>query len=164
MSRVTDVLSVGQVLNVMCIGLDVRGNINLSLKATLPKPKAKKAPVEESAIEVQKPVSNVLKKQENKADQSPGSVDSSSSFVIRSATECDEEEKSSTPKNRTKTPVRRTPKVQKPINFLQEEQENEVDQSLGDGESLASILIRSSTEFDEEKKSSRPENHSNGRN
>ncbi|EPS73358.1 hypothetical protein M569_01398 [Genlisea aurea] len=37
-SRVSDVVSVGQVLELMCIGLDVRGNVNLSLKAILPKP------------------------------------------------------------------------------------------------------------------------------
>lgn len=160
MSRVTDVLSVGQVLNVMCIGLDVRGNINLSLKATLPKPKQKTTPDGESAVKVQNPVNNVPKEQENKAGQSPG--DSSSSFVIRSATECDEEEKSSRPKPRSKTLVQRTPKVLKLVTNVQKEQENEADQSLGDGESISSIFIRSVTECDEEEKSSRPEHHSEG--
>ncbi|KAL8532702.1 hypothetical protein ACS0TY_009060 [Phlomoides rotata] len=159
-SRVTDILSVGQVLNVMCIGLDVRGNINLSLKATLPKPKSKTTPVGESAVKVQKPANNVDKEQENKADKSPGGGDSSPSFVIRSATECDEEEKSSPPKPRSKTLVQRAPKIRRPINNVRKEQENEGDQSLGDGESLSSILIRSAAECDEEEKSSCPQHNS----
>ncbi|KAG8062735.1 hypothetical protein GUJ93_ZPchr0003g17906 [Zizania palustris] len=35
-SKVSDVVSVGQMLSLICIGQDVRGNIKLSLKATLP--------------------------------------------------------------------------------------------------------------------------------
>ncbi|XP_047081950.1 polyribonucleotide nucleotidyltransferase 2, mitochondrial-like [Lolium rigidum] len=35
-SKVSDIVSVGQVLSLTCIGQDVRGNIKLSLKATLP--------------------------------------------------------------------------------------------------------------------------------
>uniref|UniRef100_A0A0A9CTC4 Umc2724 n=1 Tax=Arundo donax TaxID=35708 RepID=A0A0A9CTC4_ARUDO len=41
-SKVSDVVSVGQVLPLRCIGQDVRGNIKLSLKATLPQPRNKK--------------------------------------------------------------------------------------------------------------------------
>ncbi|KAJ1416534.1 S1 domain [Sesbania bispinosa] len=37
-SRVSDVVSIGQQLSLMCIGQDVHGNIKLSLKATLPRP------------------------------------------------------------------------------------------------------------------------------
>ncbi|XP_078148969.1 polyribonucleotide nucleotidyltransferase [Carex rostrata] len=38
-SKVSDVVSVGQQLSLMCIGQDIRGNLTLSLKATLPTPK-----------------------------------------------------------------------------------------------------------------------------
>ncbi|KAK4417791.1 Polyribonucleotide nucleotidyltransferase 2, mitochondrial [Sesamum alatum] len=100
-SRVSDVVSVGQVLNVMCIGLDVRGNINLSLKATLPKLGSNTNPaVGESvapvpqAPKVWKPVNNVQKEQESKDDPPMGVGESLSSIVIRSAAECDEDEKS----------------------------------------------------------------------
>ncbi|KAL6899589.1 hypothetical protein ACP4OV_006247 [Aristida adscensionis] len=41
-SKVSDVVSVGQVLTLRCIGQDVRGNIKLSLKATLPQPRIRK--------------------------------------------------------------------------------------------------------------------------
>ncbi|KAK3158463.1 hypothetical protein QOZ80_2AG0137560 [Eleusine coracana subsp. coracana] len=41
-SKVSDVVSVGQVLSLTCIGQDVRGNIKLSLKSTLPPPRNKK--------------------------------------------------------------------------------------------------------------------------
>ncbi|KOM56483.1 hypothetical protein LR48_Vigan10g237500 [Vigna angularis] len=37
-SRVSEVVSVGQKLSLMCIGQDVYGNIKLSLKATFPRP------------------------------------------------------------------------------------------------------------------------------
>ncbi|KAK7365177.1 hypothetical protein VNO80_14034 [Phaseolus coccineus] len=37
-SRVSEVVSVGQKVSLMCIGQDVHGNIKLSLKATLPRP------------------------------------------------------------------------------------------------------------------------------
>ncbi|KAL0377408.1 UNVERIFIED_CONTAM: Polyribonucleotide nucleotidyltransferase 2, mitochondrial [Sesamum radiatum] len=100
-SRVSDVVSVGQVLNVMCIGLDVRGNINLSLKATLPKLGSNTdaavgefvAPVPQTP-KVWKPVNNVQKEQESKDEQPMGVGESLSSIVIRSAAECDDEEKS----------------------------------------------------------------------
>ncbi|KAK6129340.1 hypothetical protein DH2020_036913 [Rehmannia glutinosa] len=100
-SRISDVVSVGQVLNLMCIGLDVRGNINLSLKATIPRPGSKTKPAVEESVapmqqtaEIWKPVNNVHKEQENKDDQPTGGKESLSSVVIRSAAECDEEEKS----------------------------------------------------------------------
>lgn len=38
-TKVSDVVSVGQQLSLMCIGEDMRGNFTLSLKATLPTPK-----------------------------------------------------------------------------------------------------------------------------
>ncbi|KAL7100665.1 hypothetical protein ACP275_08G009400 [Erythranthe tilingii] len=110
-SRVSDVLSVGQVVNLMCIGLDVRGNINLSLKATLPGGGSKTySAVKEQTPMKSKPVNNVQEKQEKekKDDKSTsGSVDGLSPIVIRSAAECDEEEKSAA--------LRKTPKAKSPI-------------------------------------------------
>ncbi|XP_057769301.1 polyribonucleotide nucleotidyltransferase 2, mitochondrial [Salvia miltiorrhiza] len=101
-SRVSDVVSIGQVLNLMCIGLDVRGNINLSLKAILPKTGAKATPVVggsttpvQQTPKVWKPTSNIEMKQQNKDYQPAKAVDSLSSIVIRSAAECDEADKSS---------------------------------------------------------------------
>ncbi|KAG6398216.1 hypothetical protein SASPL_139671 [Salvia splendens] len=91
-SRVSDVVSVGQVLNLMCIGLDVRGNINLSLKATLPKTSTT---LGQQTPKVWKPSSNPESEQENKDNQPAEAVESLASIVIRSASECDEADKSS---------------------------------------------------------------------
>ncbi|GFP98947.1 polyribonucleotide nucleotidyltransferase 2 mitochondrial [Phtheirospermum japonicum] len=108
-SRVSDVVSVGQALTLMCIGLDVRGNVNLSLKATSPRsgsksnPAAVKEPVAaptQQTPEVWKPVNNVVhKEQESKDNQLRNGKESSSPIVIRSAAECDEEEKSAAAAN-----------------------------------------------------------------
>ncbi|XP_051116984.1 polyribonucleotide nucleotidyltransferase 2, mitochondrial isoform X2 [Andrographis paniculata] len=111
-SRISDVVSIGKVLNVMCIGLDVRGNINLSLKATLPKlgPKTKSAvePAAPSELtpKVWKPANNVQENQEDTNDQSGSSVETLSSIIIRSVAECDEAEKSAglTQKSKAKAP------------------------------------------------------------
>lgn len=109
-TKISDVVSVGQKLNVMCIGLDTRGNINLSLKATLPKTASKATSKEgDSALSVQqileesKPDKLVGKKQENKDKKAKKDVDNLSSIVILTAAECDDaDDKSSTPKRRTK--------------------------------------------------------------
>ncbi|KAG8384848.1 hypothetical protein BUALT_Bualt04G0161100 [Buddleja alternifolia] len=99
-ARVSDVLSVGQAVNLMCIGLDVRGNINLSMKATLPRPGSKSNTAVESVSPMQqtpkvwKPVNNVQKEEESKEDKPLNGGESLSSIVIRSAAECDEVEKS----------------------------------------------------------------------
>ena len=86
----SDVVSVGQVLNLMCIGLDVRGNINLSLKATLPKTSTS---LGQQTPKVWKPSSNPESEQENKDNQPAEAVESLASIVIRSAAECDEADK-----------------------------------------------------------------------
>ncbi|KAL2523313.1 Polyribonucleotide nucleotidyltransferase 2 [Forsythia ovata] len=98
-SRVSDVVSVGQVLNLMCIGLDVRGNVSLSLKATLPRPglKTNASVAAQEAPRVWEPIDNVNEKkyQDDKPLDSGASLLSGTSGVlIRSAVECDEEEKS----------------------------------------------------------------------
>ncbi|KAI3665970.1 hypothetical protein L6452_44606 [Arctium lappa] len=130
-SKVSDVISVGQKLSLMCIGQDLRGNIKLSLKATLPQPKKRKTiDVVEGSSDLSKqkpdsctPANGSLNQQENHVvkdlpadtDTSTGSNSKSNSsyssispILIRSAVECDEEEKiaglSSSPKNNSKLP------------------------------------------------------------
>ncbi|KAL1537109.1 polyribonucleotide nucleotidyltransferase [Salvia divinorum] len=100
-SRVSDVVSIGQVLNLMCIGLDVRGNINLSLKATLPKTSTsvQQTPKVWTDKSVESLSSIVIQsaemEQEDKDNQPAEAVESLSSIVIQSAAECDGADKSS---------------------------------------------------------------------
>lgn len=114
-SRVSEVVSVGQKLSLMCIGQDVHGNIKLSLKATSPRHGGLKTnDVLEGSIASAKetaniwtPVENVSSTQEQQNSASElclsnlelGEAKSPASQVpvilIRSAAECDEEEKSS---------------------------------------------------------------------
>jgi polyribonucleotide nucleotidyltransferase len=109
-SKISDVISVGQQVSLMCIGQDVRGNIKLSLKATLPQLKSKKnnvteepVPVIKEAPKVWTSVGNLPNEQEEQklTDAelmlSRSTVKPSTSlnpgFLIRSAAECDEEDK-----------------------------------------------------------------------
>ncbi|KAI3813143.1 hypothetical protein L1987_17859 [Smallanthus sonchifolius] len=112
-SRISDVISVGQQLSLMCIGQDLRGNIKLSLKATLPQ-KTKKFDMIEGSLNlsIQKPDSctpgkDSLTEQEGQnfaVKDLPEDMDTStklnpsyssmSPIVIRSVVECDKEEKS----------------------------------------------------------------------
>ncbi|XP_059670128.1 polyribonucleotide nucleotidyltransferase 2, mitochondrial [Cornus florida] len=129
-SRVSDVVSVGQQLSLMCIGQDVRGNIKLSLKATLPHRESQTNNLVEGSVAHIKQVPEVWasvgdepnqqEKHDFTVENMPVSkygssgVDSSSSsstaILIRSAAECDEEEKSaglnqsskSSPKSKSK--------------------------------------------------------------
>ncbi|GAB4846729.1 Polyribonucleotide nucleotidyltransferase 2, mitochondrial [Ancistrocladus abbreviatus] len=113
-SRVSDVVSVGQQLSLMCIGQDVRGNIKLSLKATLPRPAMvadKSVPESAAPVEAASPVWASIGEESD--DQVKGSVSledqsmtkfpvndgkpstsTTPSFLIRSAVECDDEAKS----------------------------------------------------------------------
>ncbi|MBA0614670.1 hypothetical protein Godav_014936 [Gossypium davidsonii] len=112
-SRVSDVVSVGQQISLMCIGQDVRGNIKLSRKATLPRPESETKSVFEGSASVTKEKPNIWASPENmsKGEQlestleelvpskmenteSNRSASLMPSVVIRSAAECDEEEKS----------------------------------------------------------------------
>ncbi|XP_020228628.1 polyribonucleotide nucleotidyltransferase 2, mitochondrial [Cajanus cajan] len=117
-SRVSEVVSVGQKLSLMCIGQDVHGNIKLSLKATLPRRggmetndvvEGSVASAKETA-NIWAPVGNVssTQEQQNSVSESSlgnlelGEAKSQTSqtsqvpvILIRSAAECDEEEKSS---------------------------------------------------------------------
>ncbi|KHN23516.1 Polyribonucleotide nucleotidyltransferase [Glycine soja] len=122
-SQVSEVVSVGQKLSLMCIGQDVHGNIKLSLKATSPRPGGLETndAVEESVASAKEtaniwaPVGNVSSTQEqNSAHELSlgnlelGNAKSQTSQVpvilIRSAAECDEEEKSSSLNLSSKSP------------------------------------------------------------
>ncbi|XP_073291974.1 polyribonucleotide nucleotidyltransferase 2, mitochondrial [Primulina huaijiensis] len=111
--QVSDIVSVGQTLNLMCIGVDVRGNIKLSLKATLPRPESKTndavrvsvASVQQTP-KIRKPVSNV-QEPTNRDDQPLRDGDSLSSIVIRSVADCDQENSAALEENS---------KVEAPIN------------------------------------------------
>ncbi|KAH0667923.1 hypothetical protein KY285_029129 [Solanum tuberosum] len=103
-SRVSDVVSVGKQLSLMCIGQDVHGNIKLSLKATLPRPKSKTgisvdAPTSQE-VNVWAAIEDASNEQKNQgATVGPETNDSTlksatPAVLIRSAAECDEEEKS----------------------------------------------------------------------
>ncbi|GAB2230862.1 hypothetical protein Droror1_Dr00015157 [Drosera rotundifolia] len=115
-ARVSDVVSVGQQLSLMCIGQDVRGNIKLSLKATLPRPGKEvrhsvddaAAPIGVAAARLSASVSDVnsLPAQEssnleeqpiqgNRVQDEEPSASLTTSFLIRSAAECDDGERAS---------------------------------------------------------------------
>ncbi|XP_031495685.1 LOW QUALITY PROTEIN: polyribonucleotide nucleotidyltransferase 2, mitochondrial [Nymphaea colorata] len=107
-SRVTDVVSLGQELSLMCIGQDVRGNIKLSLKATLPKPRSPPGNLmaENSKTAVDE-IPSILSQTDkennmsphgssvNKCEGHPTSSYSPPSVVIRSVEECNQEDENS---------------------------------------------------------------------
>ncbi|KAJ3692530.1 hypothetical protein LUZ60_012880 [Juncus effusus] len=78
--KMSDVIVVGQQLSLMCIDIDTRGNVKLSLKATLPQPKKEKF-VETLDSSFAPPTQETLIDSNN--DYSAPAV------VIRSADECD---------------------------------------------------------------------------
>lgn len=77
MSKVSDVVSVGQQLSLMCIGQDMRGNLTVSLKATLPTPKK----------DLDSPVNVVPQPLKDKTSEDVIS-NSEPPVIIRSAEEC----------------------------------------------------------------------------
>ncbi|CAL9014637.1 unnamed protein product [Prunus brigantina] len=105
-SRVSDVVSIGEQLSLICIGQDVRGNIKLSLKATLPRPRSQTNNVVEESVSSTKEAPSIWASagdlssngQQNQSSISEaGGINTSTSsppILIRSAAECDEEEKS----------------------------------------------------------------------
>ncbi|CAI8590875.1 unnamed protein product [Vicia faba] len=113
-SRISDVISIGQQITLMCIGQDVHGNIKLSLKATLrgrggsdtngiaegsaasTKETANIwAPVSDasSTTQGQNSASELCIEKNEVAETNP-SASQTPVILIRSAAECDEEEKS----------------------------------------------------------------------
>ncbi|XP_015879324.2 polyribonucleotide nucleotidyltransferase 2, mitochondrial [Ziziphus jujuba] len=113
-TRVSDVLSVGQQLSLMCIGQDVRGNIKLSLKATVSQRQSETNDVVEGSAPSMKEAPKYWASAENVVNEQEGgnatseelsvknyevgrakpSTSSIPSILIRSAAECEEEEKS----------------------------------------------------------------------
>ncbi|KAL7232597.1 hypothetical protein ACSBR2_010583 [Camellia fascicularis] len=112
-SRIADVVSIGQQLSLKCIGQDLRGNIKLSLKETLPRPGSETNNLVEGSFAHTKQNLNVWTsvgdmpneqgKQLSALGDSPlcrneisaiSSPSSSPSILIRSAAECNEEETS----------------------------------------------------------------------
>ncbi|XP_062010169.1 polyribonucleotide nucleotidyltransferase 2, mitochondrial [Rosa rugosa] len=155
-SRISDVVSVGQQLSLMCIGQDVRGNIKLSLKATLPRPQSqtknlavesvpsmKQAPSVWAAAgdvssgeEKHSPLSKELPVSKYEVNAMKSSTSSRPPVLVRSAEECDEEERSTGFVQNSKTTsepigglkperktVQTTPKTSK--SFLQKERDKD---------------------------------------
>ncbi|KAK9691579.1 hypothetical protein RND81_09G205700 [Saponaria officinalis] len=108
-SKISDVLSVGEQLSLMCIGQDVRGNIKLSRKAILSQPKKRAPSADDGSFSPTKPASQIWasvgdicytqgkKSSAKEALVTKYEVDepkpSISNILIRSAEECDKEEK-----------------------------------------------------------------------
>lgn len=102
-------VTVGQKLALMCIGQDVRGNIKLSLKAALSKPGAEAKKAVEGCAPGDKEATNVWASVGNASDgqnlefptiksetaETNSYSSSTPAIVIRSAAECEEEEKTS---------------------------------------------------------------------
>lgn len=124
-------ISVGQQLSLMCIGQDLRGNIKLSLKATLPQKTKKPDPVKTSSTPVEE---DPPRQQE---PQNSTSYSATSPIVIRSAVECDEEEKLSTlassVKHNSKSPrvLKTKSSSQKPKSLKSLSNEDELGCDLG---------------------------------
>lgn len=97
-TKVSDVVSIGQQVSLKCIEQDNRGNIKLSLKATIPPPRTKASKVVKGSVasNEQEKLQSVVEDiavDVNKAS-GPTSSSSPSAFLIRSTAECEEEEKS----------------------------------------------------------------------
>ncbi|KAH9617279.1 hypothetical protein KSS87_004504 [Heliosperma pusillum] len=88
-SKISDVISVGDQLSLMCIGQDVRGNIKLSRKAVLPNPKKHGSQNWASASQGKQSSTKELHVTKYEVDKAKASTN----FFIRSAEECDEQEK-----------------------------------------------------------------------
>ncbi|XP_074348517.1 polyribonucleotide nucleotidyltransferase 2, mitochondrial isoform X2 [Apium graveolens] len=108
-SKISDVISIGQQVTLRCIGSDVRGNIKLSLKATQPQRTSNMAADFVSstteAPKVWPPVNDIRSTEQDKQELSTEdrplhnensdiASSSSSEILIRSASECDEVEES----------------------------------------------------------------------
>ncbi|CAL4968223.1 unnamed protein product [Urochloa decumbens] len=115
-AKISDVVTVGQVLSLMCIGQDVRGNIKLSLKATLPQPRKKKdleskgpLPSQEvgwAAVENMPSLGAADAEPSSSKHEDGTTVEppafSTPSVIIRSAADCDAQDAATGPKKRAK--------------------------------------------------------------
>ncbi|CAM8999323.1 unnamed protein product [Rhodiola kirilowii] len=159
-SRVTDVISIGQQLSLMCIGQDLHGNIKLSLKAMTSSVRKENKMNEGRTAPVglpsdfasdQDPYSTHVSFSKNTKNNNEvyEAAQSKPSIVIRSAAECDEEERPSLSKKKVKTGVI-NPKTLK-IGMKVDAKINEVHEAT---RSKPSIVIRSAAECDEEERPS----------
>ncbi|CAN8256312.1 unnamed protein product [Cochlearia groenlandica] len=115
-SKISDVLYIGKFVTTMCIETDVRGNIKLSLKALLPKPKAsskseiRKVVKESSTVSIESSsVGETVASMPSVVEPPHSSKLAVPSVVIRTAVECDEAEKSSPLDKKTKPKRAATP-------------------------------------------------------
>ncbi|CAN1320672.1 Polyribonucleotide nucleotidyltransferase 2, mitochondrial [Linum perenne] len=107
--RVSDVLSIGQQISLMCIGQDVRGNIKLSLKATSRQSSDVRGNNNDSVVsgsketaDARSSINNACTPLDHKSvldllpqARSIENPSTSPDFLIRSAAECEDEEKRS---------------------------------------------------------------------
>ncbi|GMI99138.1 hypothetical protein like AT5G14580 [Hibiscus trionum] len=165
-SRVSDVVSVGQQISLMCIGQDVRGNIKLSRKATLRRSESEEkgategsAPVTKEKTSIWASLENVSKGEHQKStlEELPASkmekteTNRSTSLqpavVIRSAAECDEEEKSA---GLIKT-SKRAPKAKGTLNRDSKPKTVQSSNNKPDSSTLSSMLAESLSQMGGEK-------------
>jgi polyribonucleotide nucleotidyltransferase len=125
-AKVSDVVTVGQSLSLRCIGQDVRGNIKLSLKATLPQPRSKKdlktkdpLPSEVSGwTAVENMISVDVDAEASSTEHENGTTEDAPAFstpsvIIRSAADCDAQDDANGPKKRAKA-AKSSPRPYKP--------------------------------------------------
>ncbi|KAE8783830.1 polyribonucleotide nucleotidyltransferase 2, mitochondrial [Hordeum vulgare] len=139
-SKVSDIISVGQALSLTCIGQDVRGNIKLSLKANHPHRPAKELASEDATFLPSQDlvgwaaVENMPSKDadvkssnsiegDNTTEETPAF--STPAVIIRSAADCDAQDVANGPtKKRSKAAsskvAKPSPRVSKPTKELQE--------------------------------------------
>lgn len=134
-SKLSDVVSVGQVLSLTCIGQDVRGNIKLSLKATLPPPKKKGlasndiAPLPSQEVIGWTAVENMPSKdadvepsnskdEDDTIEETPAF--STPSVIIRSAADCDAQDVANGPTKKHSKVAKSSPRPYKPASGRQE--------------------------------------------
>lgn len=163
-TRVSDVVSVGQKLTLKCIGQDVRGNIKLSLKATLKEDNVAEAPVSslKEAPKYSEPAGGVFNERKKHDDPSDMSeellvdknegieVNLASSSVplilIRSAAECEEEEKSAgltrNSKSKSKSSVvSESDRNSKPFSRIKGKKESNSKFKSQDGDKIKQTII-----------------------
>lgn len=141
-SKVSDIISVGQALSLTCIGQDVRGNIKLSLKANLPhphRPENELASEDATLLPSQDlvgwaAVENMPSKDADVKSSNSKDVDdtteetpafSTPAVIIRSAADCDAQDVANGPtKKRSKAAsskvAKPSPRVSKPTKEHQE--------------------------------------------
>lgn len=125
-TKVSDVVTLGQSLSLRCIGQDMRGNIKLSLKATLPQPRIKKdlknkdpLPSEVTGWAAVENMSSVdVDAQLSSTEHENGTTEEAAAFstpsvIIRSAADCYAQDDANGSKKRAKV-AKSSPRPNKP--------------------------------------------------